>query len=125
MIQDRRVEASPRGWYCRTVFFVEDIQQSIDFYGERLGFSERWKHEDVAAQVDREGLELILNRDGQRAGKGRVFLSLGPGQTHRLEKELRSSGTEVSFTRWGMNVMVVADPDGNELYFTDDELTDG
>ena len=107
------------------MFFFEEIQQSIDFYGARLGFSERWKHRHVAAQVDRDGLELILNRDGQRAGKGRVFLSLDPGQTHRLQKELESSGAEVSFARWGMNVMVVADPDRNELYFTDDELTDG
>ena len=95
----------------------------IEFY-ERLGFSEKWKHEDGVAQVDRDGLELILNKDVQKSGKGRIFMSLDSGRVKGLEDEFRSSGAEVSFTQWGMKVMVVPDPDGNELYFTDDELRD-
>ncbi len=51
-------------------------------------------------------------------------MSLDSGRVNGLEDEFRSSGAEVSFTQWGMKVMVVADPDGNELYFTDDELRD-
>ena len=115
-------------WYSRPVFFVGDVERSLAFYIERLGFSECWRHEDgetlVAAQVERNDLEVILNRDSEKAGKSRVFMSLDRGQVRQAMGEFQSGGAEVSSSHWGMPVMCVADPDGNELYFFDDELTE-
>ena len=119
---DENEEGSPSNWYCRTVFFVQDVEKSVDFYQRRLGFSHKWNHEDMAAQVARNGLEIILFKDAGKSGKGRIFMSLGAGQVRKLEKEFEATGLEVSFREWGMNVMTVADDVGNELYFYDDEL---
>lgn len=113
-------------WYARPVFFVTDCERSVRFY-ERLGFRVAWRHEEdgavVAAQVDRAGVELILNHNPGRAGKGRLFMSLGPGGVAEHVSRFTSAGLKVSDGTWGMPVKVVADPDGNDLLFTDDELS--
>ena len=52
-------------WYARPVLFVSDLDRSLGFYVDRLGFEERWRHEDagklLVAQVERRGCELILS----------------------------------------------------------------
>ena len=100
---------------------MDDVEKSIDFY-ERLGFSKKWKHEEGAAQCDREGFRTHFEQGCPEIREGSDHHV--PRSNKGLEDEFRSSGAEVSFTQWGMKVMVVADPDGNELYFTDDELRD-
>lgn len=123
-IEDQTGSEEARGdnWYCRTVFFVKDLATSVGFYQQQLGFKEEWRHEQAAAQVVRNGLEIVLCQHPARSGKGRVFISLDAGQTRELEKEFTASGVEVSFVQWGMTVMAVADEDGNELYITDDAI---
>ena len=114
------------GWYCRTVFFTKDVKKSLQMYENDLGFTKKWQHDEegriIAAQVDRNGLEIILNKGSQEPGQGRIFMSIGPGETEALADEFQSSGVEVSNKHWGMPVMKIADMDGNELYFTDDEF---
>ena len=34
-------------WYARPVLFVSDIDRSVSFYVDQLGFKERWRHEDA------------------------------------------------------------------------------
>lgn len=114
-------------WYSRTVFFVRACDEAIRFY-ESVGFSVAWRHEEggrvVAAQVSRNGLELILNENADRAGSGRVFLSLEAGEIESCVREFRDAGVEVAEGFWGMPVRIVADPDGNDLLFFGDELND-
>ncbi|MGA3046649.1 MAG: glyoxalase superfamily protein [Terracidiphilus sp.] len=109
-------------WYTRPVLFVGDIDRSVDFYVKQLGFTQAWRYEDegkgLVAQVDRHGCELILSCQWPgKVGKGLMFISLDPGVLDALRAELEGRGVAVKDGQWGYRLMVVADPDGNELYF--------
>ena len=115
-------------WYARPVFFVADCEQALRFYG-RLGFREAWRHEEggvlVAAQVSRADVELILNRNAQRAGGGRLFVSLARGEVASCVAAFAAAGIEVRDEHWGMPVKAIHDADGNDLLFHDDDLGGG
>jgi len=119
--------ARDESWYARPVFFVPDCEAALDFY-RRLGFRERWRHEEhgvvVAAEVDRGKAELILNRHPERAGHGRLFLSLERGEVAACVEAFAREGIEAADAYWGMPVKVVVDPAGNDLLFFDDDLPD-
>lgn len=109
-------------WYARPVLFVSDIDRSVGFYVDQLGFKERWRHEDagkpLVAQVDRRSCELILcSQEPEKTGRGRIFISLDVEVLHSVRDELEGKGVAVENGRWGYKLMVVRDPDGNELYF--------
>jgi catechol 2,3-dioxygenase-like lactoylglutathione lyase family enzyme len=115
-------------WYARAVFFVNDGEEALEFY-RRMGFHEAWRYEEegklIAFQVDHQGAELILNRRPDRAGGGRLFLSLNRGQVAKCAERFTATGIEVRDSHWGMPVKIVTDPDGNELLFVDDDMTEG
>lgn len=52
-------------WYARPVLHVADVQASVDFYRDKLGFTETWRHAEdnelLIAQVDRDGCAIILS----------------------------------------------------------------
>ena len=109
-------------WYARPVLFVANIDRSVDFYGQQLDFTESWRYEEdgkaYVAQVDRLGCELILSSQWpDKVGKGLMFISLDPGVLDALRVELEGRGVDVKDGQWGYRLMVVTDPDGNQLYF--------
>lgn len=108
-------------WYARPVFPVTDVSAALDFYCNSLGFSEDWRfgeQEDIhAAQVSRDGCELLLRRLPGKAGTGLVFLSLEPEQLDSLREEYEGGGVELEDGYWGYQLMEVLDPDGNRLQF--------
>jgi catechol 2,3-dioxygenase-like lactoylglutathione lyase family enzyme len=109
-------------WYTRPVLFVADIDRSVDFYGKQLGFAQAWRYEDdgkaYVAQVERLGCELILSSQWPgKVGNGLTFISLDVGVLNALRAELEGRGVDVKDGQWGYRLMVIADPDGNELYF--------
>ena len=109
-------------WFARPVLFVADIDRSVDFYVKQLGFTQPWRYEEDGkawvAQVDREGCELILSSQWpDKVGKGLMFISLDVGVLDALRAELEGRGVDVKDGQWGYRLMVIADPDGNELYF--------
>jgi catechol 2,3-dioxygenase-like lactoylglutathione lyase family enzyme len=109
-------------WYARPVLFVSDVGRSVGFYVDQLGFEERWRHEDagklLVAQVERRSCELILcSQEPEKTGRGRMFISLDVDVLHSVRTELEGRGVAVADGRWGYSLMVVHDPDGNELYF--------
>lgn len=109
-------------WFARPVLFVADIDRSIDFYVKQLGFTQRWRYEEEGkawvAQVDRQGCELILSSQWpDKVGKGLMFIALDAGLLDALRAELEGCGVEVKDGQWGYRLMIIADPDGNELYF--------
>jgi catechol 2,3-dioxygenase-like lactoylglutathione lyase family enzyme len=113
------------------VLHVADVEASLDFYAQRLGFAVAWRHEEqersIVAQVDREGCALILASTWpQKAGAGTMFVSLDPKPWSKeaqataldaLRAEFTAAGIEVREGQWGYRVVVVEDPDGNELLF--------
>ena len=109
-------------WFARPVLFVADIDRSVDFYVKQLGFTQPWRYEEEGkawvAQVDRQGCELILSSQWpDKVGKGLMFISLDVGVLDALRAELEGRGVDVKDGQWGYRLMVIADPDGNELYF--------
>jgi catechol 2,3-dioxygenase-like lactoylglutathione lyase family enzyme len=121
-------------WYARPVLFVADIDRTLDFYVNRLGFTQSWRYEDegkaFVAQADRQGCALIFSSQWpDKVGKGLMFISLSvdvalgelPTEVVRaldkLRAELESKGVDVKEGWWGYRLLVVRDPDGNELYF--------
>jgi hypothetical protein len=89
---------------------------------KQLGFTQPWRYEEEGkawvAQVDRQGCELILSSQWpDKVGKGLMFISLVVGVLDALRAELEGRGVDVKDGQWGYRLMVIADPDGNELYF--------
>jgi catechol 2,3-dioxygenase-like lactoylglutathione lyase family enzyme len=109
-------------WFARPVLFVADIGGSVDFYVNQLGFTQSWRHEEegkaLVAQVDRQGCALILSAQWpDKVGSALMFISLDVDVLLALRAELEAKGVIVKDGYWGYPLMVVQDPDGNELYF--------
>ena len=112
---------SPR-WYTRPILCVADVERSASFYVDALGFREGWRHVGggrmLVAQVDRSGCELILSSQWpEKVGRGIVFISLDGPVLDTLRAELEGRGVPVREDWWGYRLLVVDDPDGNQLLF--------
>jgi catechol 2,3-dioxygenase-like lactoylglutathione lyase family enzyme len=110
------------GWYARPVLFVSDVNRAVEFYVRQLAFKQSWHYEEdgkvFVAQVARQGCELILSSQWpDKVGKGLMFISLDVHVLNALRAELEARGVKVEDGWWGYPLMVVHDPDGNELYF--------
>jgi len=129
------VKPTTTEWFARPVLFVADIHRTLDFYVNRLGFTESWRHENdgkaLVAQVDRQGCALIFSSQWpDKVGTGVMFVSLNVGAPtdqlnveaetaalDALRAELEGNGVKVEDGEWGYRLLVVRDPDGNELWF--------
>jgi catechol 2,3-dioxygenase-like lactoylglutathione lyase family enzyme len=109
-------------WYTRPIVCVPDVERSLGFYVNKLGFSEGWRHVDngqlLVAQVGRAGCELILSSQWpEKAGSALIFISLDPDVLAAARAEFESNGVDVKHGWWGYKLAIVEDPDGNQLYF--------
>ena len=118
-------------WFARPVLHVKDVEASLGFYRNRLGFTSPWRYEEEGkahvAQVDRQGCALILaDTWPEKIGNGLVFISLNvEPATHEaavaaldaLRAELEVRGVPVKDGSWGYRLLVVDDLDGNQLFF--------
>ena len=62
-------------WFARPVLHVTDVEASLRFYVDRLGFTSPWRYDEdgrpYVAQVDRQGCALILaDTWPEKIGKG-------------------------------------------------------
>ena len=118
-------------WFARPVLHVKEVEAALRFYVDRLGFTVAWRHDqdgkaDVA-QVNRQGCALILADSWpEKAGKGLMFISLNvepdteeaaEAALDALRAELESKGVAVQGGWWGYRLLVVDDPDRNQLFF--------
>jgi uncharacterized glyoxalase superfamily protein PhnB len=118
-------------WFARPVLHVRDVEASLRFYVDRLGFTSPWRYEEEGkvrvAQVDRQGAALILSDQWpEKAGKGLIFISLNVEPHSReaaaaavdaVREELVGRGVAVKDGSWGYRLLMVDDPDGNQLFF--------
>ena len=115
-------------WFARPVLHVTDVEASLAFYVKRLGFTNSWRYEEDGsarvAQVDRQGCALILaDTWPEKTGKGLVFISLNAepemqvAALDALRVELEAKNVPVKEGSWGYRLLVVDDPDGNQLFF--------
>jgi catechol 2,3-dioxygenase-like lactoylglutathione lyase family enzyme len=118
-------------WFARPVLHVRDVEPSLLFYVNRLGFTSPWRYDEDGrahiAQVDRQGCALILaDTWPEKIGKGLMFISLNVepatyeaavAALDALRVELEARGVPVKDGSWGYRLLVVEDPDGNQLFF--------
>src|ERR1700729_4296822 len=119
-------------WFARPVLHVRDVEASLLFYVNRLGFTSPWRYDEegraYVAQVERQGCALILADSWpEKIGKGLMFISLNVSPNDELEaqvaalnalrSELEAKGVPVKDGSWGYRLLVVDDPDGNQLFF--------
>ena len=106
------------------------MTRALDFYVSRLGFTEKWRHADngklLVAQADRDGCELIFSCQWpEKVGQGMIFISLSAAAFAVLPGELADKSVIAHVGHWGYPVLIVADPDGNQLYFPDPSAESG
>jgi catechol 2,3-dioxygenase-like lactoylglutathione lyase family enzyme len=118
-------------WFARPILNVTDVEASLRFYIEQLGFTSPWRYDEDGkahvAQVDRQGCALILaDTWPEKVGKALMFISLNvEPATHEsataaldaLRAELEAKGVGVKDGSWGYRLLVVDDLDGNQLLF--------
>ena len=119
-------------WFTRPVLHVKNVDASLRFYMNLLGFTSPWRYDEEGrarvAQVDRQGCALILanNLVQEKIGKGVIFISLNVepatpeaavAALDALRAELETKGIAVKEGSWGYRLLVVDDLDGNQLLF--------
>ena len=118
-------------WFARPVLHVKDVESSLRFYVDRLGFTSPWRYQEDGrthvAQAERQGCALIMaDQWPEKVGKGLIFISVNVEQETReaataaldaLRAELEGKGVPVKEGSWGYRLLVVDDPDGNQLFF--------
>ena len=118
-------------WFARPILNVTDVDTSLRFYVGQLGFTSPWHFAEDGkthvAQVERQGCALILSSKWQeKIGKALIFISLNvEPPTHEaavaaldaLRAELEAKSIPVNEGWWGYKLLIVNDPDGNQLLF--------
>jgi catechol 2,3-dioxygenase-like lactoylglutathione lyase family enzyme len=115
-------------WFARPVLHVKDVEASLRFYVDQLGFTSPWRYDEDGrahvAQVDGLGCALILaDTWPEKVGKGLMFISLNlepeaqVAALDALRAELEAKGVPVKDGSWGYRLLVVDDLDGNQLFF--------
>jgi catechol 2,3-dioxygenase-like lactoylglutathione lyase family enzyme len=118
-------------WFARPIFSVTDVETSLRFYVDQLGFTNPWRFDEAGkvyvAQVERQGCAIILASNWpEKIGKGLLFVSLNvepqtpeaaTAALDELRAELEAKGVAVKEGQWGYRLLVVDDPDGNQLFF--------
>jgi catechol 2,3-dioxygenase-like lactoylglutathione lyase family enzyme len=115
-------------WFARPVLHVKDVEASLRFYVDRLGFTIPWRYEEDGkahvVQLEGLGCALILaDTWPEKIGKGLMFISLNAEPAAQvagldaLRAELEAKGVTVKEGSWGYRCLVVDDLDGNQLFF--------
>lgn len=98
------------------VFRVKDVDASIAYYLEALGFELRWRAGDEFACVGREKCSIFLTGDNQ--SQPRMWVWIGVQDVRALHRQYVTSGAKVrnppNNFEWAME-MQVEDLDGNVL----------
>ena len=97
---------------------VANLEASIAFYVEKLGFHLHWSNRGFAS-VGREGATVMLCEGDQ--GHAGTWLYLGVNDVDTLADELRRKGAIIRLPPanypWGAREMQLADPDGHVIRF--------
>lgn len=104
---------------------VENMQASLRFYVDLLGFENAsWGSEDFT-NVSRDGAGIYLCRRDQ--GRGGAWVWMGVGDVEKLHEEYKGRGVTIRLPPtnylWALE-MQIEDPDGNVLRMGSDSRND-
>ena len=106
---------------CIPILPVADLDASIVYYVERLGFELEWQAESMAS-VGRDRASIMLNRGEQ--GHAGTWLWTPVSDVDALYEELVRRGAMLRHPPtnypWGSRECQVSDPDGHVLRFGSD-----
>jgi predicted enzyme related to lactoylglutathione lyase len=103
-----------------TVFGVSDVEKSIAFYTEVLGFTVDFNY-GAYAGIRRDGVSLHLGQSsGPEVGRGKVYLMCDAVDDYYAD--VQSKGAEIKWAPkdypYGRRDFEMTDPDGNSLAFS-------
>lgn len=109
-------------FHAITIFAVSDLQRSIDFYAQRLGFHEERRF-DCFAVVRRDACRIGLSAPGDPRqgvpGAGEVYIVCDEVDEHW--RAIVQAGVTVDANPrdqdYGMRDFTLRDPDGNVITF--------
>jgi catechol 2,3-dioxygenase-like lactoylglutathione lyase family enzyme len=97
---------------------VENMQASLHFYVDLLGFKNATWGTDDFTSVNRDRAGIYLCRGGQ--GAGRAWVWVGVEDADKLHQEYKARGVTIRLPptnySWALE-MQIEDPDGNVLRF--------
>jgi catechol 2,3-dioxygenase-like lactoylglutathione lyase family enzyme len=97
---------------------VADLDASVAYYVDRLGFTLQWRADPVAS-VGRDRVSLMLSADDQ--GQPGTWVWLSTDDADALYAELAGRGARLRHPPtnypWGSRECQVTDPDGHVLRF--------
>jgi len=101
------------------ILCVTDLQSSLRFYVDSLGFKIDWEYQDSTASVSRGKAAVMLCVGDQ--GQPGAWSWFGISDADALHRELTAKGVVVRHPPtnfpWGSRELQVSDPDGNVLRF--------
>ena len=107
------------------VLRVKDVDASIAYYVNALGFEERWRASDGFACVARDKCAIFLTNDNQ--SQPRMWVWIGVENLRALHGQYLASGANIrnppNNFEWGLE-MQVEDLDGNVLRIASDAEKD-
>ncbi len=103
------------------VFRVKDVDASIAYYRNALGFELRWRAGDSFACVARDKCSIFLTDDNQ--SQPRMWVWIGVPDVRALDSQYVASGANIRNPpenfEWGLE-MQIEDLDGNVLRIASD-----
>jgi predicted enzyme related to lactoylglutathione lyase len=102
---------------------VEDMETSLRFYVDQLGFENAPWGDDNFTSVNRDAAYIYLCRGGQ--GRGGAWVWVGVEDAEKLHQELKARGVPIRMSPtnypWALEFHV-EDPDGTVLRFGSEPL---
>jgi catechol 2,3-dioxygenase-like lactoylglutathione lyase family enzyme len=103
------------------ILCVRDVDASIAYYTEQLGFADHWCWGEPTSfgGVRRDGFEIQFCKDGQ--GSPGTWMSIWVDDVDALHQDFQARGADIrqppTNFDWGVREMNVADPDGHRIRF--------
>lgn len=103
---------------AQAILRVENMEKSVRFYVDQLGFKNATWGDDNFTSVNRDGAGIYLCRGGQ--GRGGAWVWVGVEDAEKLYQELKARSVSILMPPtnypWALEFHV-EDPDGNVLRF--------
>lgn len=100
------------------IFRVDNLEVSIAYYVDRLGFRLEWRGDPLASVV-RDRMSIMLSEGDQ--GQAGTWVWVAAGDVDELWEELRARGARLRHPPtnydWGSRECQVTDPDGHVIRF--------
>jgi len=109
--------------HCTPILSVGDLEASLAYYTEVLGFALDWRNR-FFAQVTRGSAHLMLSQGDQ--GHAGTWVYVGVSDADALLAEIQPRGATIRHAPanypWGARELHVSDPDGHVLRFGSDAV---